>query len=77
MGIPHLTQYLRPHAVSGPLSGQDAVIDGPAFAYHIYYILLSSRQSSRNQLEAAISYDEIGSVAISWLKALQKSRVTV
>jgi hypothetical protein len=77
MGIPHLTRFLRPYAVSGPLSGQEAVIDGPAFAYHIYHILLSSRQSSRNQLEAAISYDEIGNATISWLKALQESRVTV
>jgi len=72
MGIPHLISHLQPYAKSGPLTG-DSVIDGPAFAYHVYYACLNNRPSSKNAFEAAPTYHEVGKTAIAWLDGLVAS----
>ena len=69
MGIPHLVTHLQPYAKFGPLIG-DAVVDGPALAYHIYFVCLNNRPSARNAFEAAPTYYEIGATAIAWLDGL-------
>ena len=77
MGIPRLTRLLQPYADSKALKGQEVVLDGPAFCYHINHICLSTRKSARNPLEAAVSYKELGTVAIAWLDGLRNSGVVV
>lgn len=51
------------------------VIDGPAFAYHVYYLCLSSRSHARRPLEAVPSYTELGETAIQWLEGLRNEGV--
>ncbi|KAG9237755.1 XPG domain containing-domain-containing protein [Amylocarpus encephaloides] len=78
MGVPRLTRLLRPYATeSQSLRGTSVVVDGPAFCYHAYHICLSARWKARNQFEAAISYAEVGRVAIAWLDALRLSGVSI
>lgn len=73
MGIPHLITALEPYAELEALAGQEIVIDGPAFAYHIYYICLRTRQDARGSSDAAPPYLQICSTAIEWLKALEEN----
>jgi hypothetical protein len=77
MGIPHLTTFLHPYAESTALDGEDAVVDGPALAYHVYYSCLSRRPTARNPFEAAPSYKEIGVAIIEWLDRLRMSGITM
>ena len=75
MGIPHLIASLERYSTLESLSGQCVVIDGPAFAYHIYYLCLASRSHARRPFEAVPSYAEIGEVALLWLDGLQEAQV--
>lgn len=77
MGIPHLTTFLRPYAEAGSLAGENAVIDGPGLAYHIYHLCLSSRPSGQNTLTEAPSYEEIGGKAVEWLDGLRRTGLVV
>lgn len=77
MGIPHLTTFLRPYAESTALNDGNAVIDGPGLAYHIYHTCITAKVSTRNPLEAAPSYKEIGEATIEWLDRLRTSGVIV
>ncbi|TVY42383.1 hypothetical protein LOCC1_G005304 [Lachnellula occidentalis] len=77
MGIPRLTQCLRPYAVSTSLAGFRVVIDGPGLAYHVWHICLSARRNARNAFETAISYAEIGAVVLAWLDALRRNHVLI
>lgn len=77
MGIPHLITLLQPYSELRLLEGQDVVIDGPAWAYHIYYICLGRRSSSRGPFQALPSYAEIGDAAIEWLDGLRQSNVSM
>ena len=74
MGIPHLGAHLQPYAEAGPLIG-DAVVDGPALAYHVYSICLNNRPAATNAFEAAPTYNEIGKTAIAWLDGLATSGI--
>ena len=71
MGIPHLTTYLSPYATRQELSGRDIVVDGPGFAYHIYYTCLRARPQAPNSLEAAPSYEELQNTSHAWLDKLR------
>lgn len=77
MGVPHLIAFLEPYSVLESLAGQSVVIDGPAFAYHVYHICLGSRSHLQRPFEAAPSYGEIGESAIQWLDGLRDGRVTM
>lgn len=68
MGIRGLTAALRPFAAWSKLA-QSVVVDGPAFAYHIFF---ACRVESRvlTALQDP-SYSELGSAAIQWLDNLQ------
>lgn len=77
MGIPHLITFLERHSTVESLAGQTVVIDGPAFAYHVYYICLLSRSHVRRPFEVAPSYAEIGETAIQWLDGLREAQVTM
>jgi len=79
MGIPHLLNHLRSYASPFALPSDEkvanestAIIDGPGLAYHAYHRALSRRTNARNALEAAPSYDELGHIAVAWLKTLEQ-----
>ena len=55
----------------------DAVVDGPALAYHAYSRALALRSTARNALEAIPSYREVGDVAVAWLDLLQEHGINV
>ena len=75
MGIPHLITFLQPYAEAEAIGGRRVVIDGPGFAYHIYYTCLSTRPTAWNPFEAAPSYEEIGEACIAWLDGLRDNEV--
>jgi hypothetical protein len=75
MGIPHLTTFLRPYAETESIAGRQVVIDGPGFAYHIYYTRLSARPAASNPFEAAPSYEELKQACIAWLDEIRDSNV--
>lgn len=77
MGIPHLITHLRPYAQAESLSGKRICIDGPALAYHVYFICLAARFSSENPFEAMPSYQEIRDTTIAWLYGLEASGATM
>jgi hypothetical protein len=54
-----------------------AVLDGPALAYHAYYVALARRSSARNALEAMPGYGEVNQVAVELLDALQKHGIRI
>jgi len=81
MGIPHLMQNLQTYGEKVLFQQQDGtklsapttniIIDGPALAYHIYYICLSRRGGARNALDAIPSYKELAYAIIAWLDQLE------
>lgn len=75
MGIPHLIAFLQPYAETESIAGRHVVIDGPGFAYHIYYTCLSARSAAWSPFEAAPSYEELGKACIAWLDGLQDNDV--
>ncbi|KAL2065512.1 hypothetical protein VTL71DRAFT_3182 [Oculimacula yallundae] len=77
MGIPHLTTFLRPFAAAESLHSQQVVIDGPSFAYHVYYICLKASTRARNGLEAAPSYRKLAETAIAWLDGVRGSNIEI
>jgi hypothetical protein len=78
MGIPHLITYLRPFATLENLAGQSIVIDGPAFAYHVWHICLLRQSSAwRNPFEAQPSYKDVADTALGWLDELRRYNVTM
>lgn len=77
MGIPHLITFLRSYAELEPFVGREVVVDGPGLCYHIHYKCLGRRGDSRNSLEAAPSYGELGEATIEWLDGLRGSGAIV
>lgn len=73
MGVRHLITFLRPYAKLESLAGQQVVIDGPAFAHHIYFLCLKGTRGARNAFEAAPSYSVLVKTALQWLKGLEKA----
>lgn len=86
MGIPHLLHHLQPYATKVFLTPSDhgnqqeppestsrhAIIDGPALAYHVYYICVNKREGARNAFEVIPSYRELGSATLAWLDQIQQ-----
>jgi hypothetical protein len=77
MGVRHLITFLRPYATSEALAGKQLVIDGPAFAYHIYHIALQSRGNATSYFEAVPSYNVLADTAITWLDGLRASNAVM
>jgi hypothetical protein len=77
MGIPHLITYVRPYAKTKSLKGQNVVVDGPAFAYHIYHRCIALRPGARNPFDAVPTYKDIGEAAVLWLGELKSHGVTL
>lgn len=77
MGIPRLINRLEPYAELEALTGQDVVIDGPAFAYHVYYLCMKSKTGARGAFQAIPSYGDISRVAIEWLETLEGHGVSM
>lgn len=76
MGIPNLITHLRPYAELDNLRG-DVIIDGPALAYHVYFLCLSLRSGAKNPFEASPTYQELGEAVILWLTCLESQDITV
>lgn len=89
MGIPRLTQHLEPHATKVLLSHQSQdgyddkaakrqfIIDGPALAYHIYYVCMSRRVNANNAFDAIPFYRELGDTVVSWLRQLEQYGISI
>ena len=89
MGIPYLMHHLQPYAAKVFLTRSDdgdeqqlkeprqAVIDGPALAYHIYYICSGKRGGARNAFESIPSYHELGATTLTWLDEIQQYNITM
>ena len=77
MGIPHLIALLEQHSTKESLARQSVVIDGPAFAYFIYFRCLASRSSTEKPFEATPTYAELGESAIQWLDGLREDDVNM
>lgn len=77
MGIPHLITHLRPYSENTNFNGQDVIIDGPGFAYHVFHTCLADEPDARNPFEAFPSYKKIGDAAIRWLEELEGFGVEV
>ncbi|KAI5197836.1 hypothetical protein E4T38_07806 [Aureobasidium subglaciale] len=77
MGIPHLTHSLSPYGdkvvlLQNPAKHENAIIDGPSLAYHVFYVCIARRTSARNALEAAPTYQELGQAAVDWLEQIEQ-----
>lgn len=66
MGISNLINVLSPWAITGSLTNEKIVIDGPAFAYHI---LSLCRGNGVHQPSNRL----LGRVAVDWLVELERS----
>ena len=81
MGIPGLAAKLRPFAKSvlwqnPPNDGknendQGLVIDGPGFAYWIYYQAIASRGRTSHAFADIPSYVEVSRLAFTWLSRFE------
>ncbi|CAD0040469.1 unnamed protein product [Aureobasidium pullulans] len=77
MGIPHLTHSLSPYGdkvvlPQNPANHENAIIDGPSLAYHVFYVCIARRTGTRNALEAAPTYQELGQAAVDWLEQIEQ-----
>ena len=90
MGIPGLSKRLENYAVSTIIgcktegcerhtfqTGQPSriVIDGPSFAFCIYYRLIQAKPEWLTALEIIPSYEEVGNGALAFLNELESYRV--
>jgi hypothetical protein len=76
MGIPHLSHQLSPYGQKVVLpqtsvDHENAIIDGPSLAYHVFSVCIASRTGARNAFEATPTYQELGQAAIDWLEQIE------
>ena len=77
MGIPRLISHLASYALDTDINGCSVVIDGPAFAYHVYYLCITAQKSAKNPFEGIPSYQLIEDTALRWLSELRSCQVIV
>ncbi|KAI1003859.1 hypothetical protein K3495_g4351 [Podosphaera aphanis] len=77
MGIPRLLTHLNPYGIQEPLRNVDVVLDGHAFAYHVYELCIRGRSNEHHALQVQPTYREITEKAIAWLDLLQGYDVVV
>ncbi|GAB1318852.1 XPG domain containing-domain-containing protein [Madurella fahalii] len=75
MGIPHLRRNLEPYAERAVIEPCNAVVDGPALAYHV--LSLCSRETRKTTPFEQPSYDLLGRTAVAWLDKIQKCGLSV
>ncbi|KAH6635523.1 XPG domain containing-domain-containing protein [Chaetomium sp. MPI-SDFR-AT-0129] len=69
MGVFKLRKFLEPYSETFTLESGSAILDGPSFAYHIFY--LCSRTVLQTTPFEQPSYELLGRTAISWLTAIR------
>lgn len=69
MGVFKLRKFLEPYSETFALESGSAILDGPSFAYHIFY--LCSRTVLQTTPFEQPSYELLGRTAISWLTAIR------
>lgn len=77
MGIRGLYTHLQPYGTKVdflPTDGpkRSLIIDGPAFAYYIYYQCVAQKPKSAHPFERIPSYKEIIDFALHWLSDVEK-----
>lgn len=77
MGIPRLLSYLQPYTNTTSLKDCNIIIDGPGFAYYIYYSLSAQHTYYEDAIRAAPSYEELGEAALAFLDKLQEHKIVV
>lgn len=91
MGIPRLTSYIAPYAVTTVLGcdkprcqqhsplvvgrSNKVIVDGPALVYAIYDRLTVQEVDHVNVLAAVPTYDEVGQAALAFLSELEKCSI--
>lgn len=73
MQIPCIPEADIPNS-KDPISNR-VVIDGPGFAYHVYY--LSLNKASTNPFDATPSYRQLAENALAWLDTLRCAGVNM
>lgn len=71
MGFPGLISRLYPYSQEDNLK-TDIIIDGPAFAYHVYELSERDAIPSCSPLDR-MSYNGLGEKAIAWLDKLEST----
>ncbi|KAL2015431.1 hypothetical protein VTK56DRAFT_5509 [Thermocarpiscus australiensis] len=75
MGIPHLKRHLEPYAERAVIEPCDAVVDGPALAYHV--LGLCARTVRRTSPFEQPWYGLLGRTAVAWLDRIQACGLSV
>lgn len=75
MGIPRLKRHLEPFAERAAIAQCDAVVDGPALAYHI--LNLCSRLTRRTSPFEQPSYGLLGETALAWLDRIEEGGLSM
>ena len=75
MGIPQFRRRLDPYAVRAAIEPCNAVLDGPALAYHIVNLCLS--RTKRTSPFEQPSYGLLGRTAVAWLDRIQACGLTM
>lgn len=75
MGIPQLKRHLEPYAERAAIEPGNAVLDGPALAYHM--LNLCSRVTRKTSPFEQPSYELLGKTAIDWLERIQACGLSV
>ncbi|CAK7270853.1 hypothetical protein SEPCBS119000_004300 [Sporothrix epigloea] len=79
MGVPKLLSTLTPYGDRKPLSSAQAIIDGPALAYHVVSLCMTDPLLSvgRNHPLEQCTYGQLGQAAVAWLDELRAQGVTI
>jgi hypothetical protein len=83
MGFPRLTAFLRPYGEQITFTADRTndttrvVIDGPAFAHHVYNLCVQESDASGRTSQGYLSYGSIGERAVTWLRDLQKHSIVM
>ena len=86
MGVPHLTANLKPYATKAAFTGSTpdveskpsrVVIDGPAFAHHIYQECLKDHVKATDTMKGFPSYEAINDAAVEWLNTFRTHSFTM
>ncbi|KAF2225604.1 XPG domain containing-domain-containing protein [Elsinoe ampelina] len=77
MGIPGLTRKAEEHAERvilerDSLKRRQAILDGPALAYHVLNLCISQREERESPFDDVPTYEELARSTVQWLKLLSK-----
>ncbi|KAG8631864.1 hypothetical protein KVT40_001004 [Elsinoe batatas] len=77
MGIPGLTRKAEEHAERVVFErdshkGRQAILDGPALAYHVLNLCISQREQRKSPFDDVPTYEELARSTVQWLRLLSK-----